>query len=407
MLTDIKAKNARAKAAPYKLADRDGLYLYVSVTGAKSWRFDFRHAGKRQTLTYGQYPQIPLADQTGKNPNNARSLHAEARKVLAKGDNPALQKKRKKFQLLAAGDFRSIAEAWYEEKVSPRSASWKRNARRWLDLSYPYIGSVAAKDIGAAELLAMLKDLAKKKKPYTAEAVRKTLALVFDYAIQNLKANNNPARSLRRVIEKPKAKSHPHIPAKGLPAFLKALDKSEADIRTKLATRLLMFCFCRKNELLQAKWPEVDIQAEQWEIPGSRMKNGEPHLVPLSPQAVECFRKLEAIRDGDYIFPKKSDREYPMAAATLNMLFKRIGYDGKLTPHGLRSTASTALNEAGFRADVIERQLSHVERNDVRRAYNKSQYLAERKELMEFWANMIDSLCAGGKVIPFRRGQAA
>lgn len=395
---DLRYRKARAKAKPYKIADRDGLYLYVSTTGARSWRFDYRHAGKRQTLTIGLFPDVPLIA--------ARADLERARSILAKGENPAVLKQREKQD---AGDtFKALGEAWYGDVVMKRSLSWQRYARRELKRAYAYIGTTRIREVGPPAVLAMLRGTEKKVRPSVAESCRKVVSLVFDYAMRNLRAESNPARNFRDAIERPDAVGHPHIQAREIPAFLKSINEDAGPQLNKLAVHILFRTFVRKCELVKMKWAELDLDGGKWEIPAERMKGRIAHLVPLVPQVVELFKQLKPLAGGsEYVFPNCFDPKKPMHENTLNTVFHRVGYKGKLTPHGIRATASTALNESGFRVDVIERQLSHVERDQVRAAYNRADYLAERRELMAHWASLIDSLCAGGNVVPIKAKVAA
>ena len=191
---------------------------------------------------------------------------------------------------------------------------------------------------------------------------------------------------------------------KDIPAVVEAVDGYAGRLATKLAIKLFLLTFVRKSELLNATWDEIDLDRSQWRIPAERMKMKDPHIVRLSRQAVEVLRELKPLSsDSRYVLPSFSTLNQPIGESTLNVAFERMGYGGRFTPHGLRATASTILNEHGFRPDVIERQLAHVERNRVRAAYNKAEYLDEREAMMQHWADFIDGLCAGGQVINLRR----
>ena len=229
------------------------------------------------------------------------------------------------------------------------------------------------------------------------------IAQVFQYAIQNLLAKVNPAREVRGAIVIPPAKKRPPLSEKELPAFLVAIDGYPGRPETKIALRLLALTFTRKLELVEAEWSEIDLDAAEWRIPAERMKAAEQHIVPLAPQAVEAFKQLRPLSgQSEYVFPNLGDPDRPMSGSTINAAFDRIGYgEGRFTLHGLRKTASTILNEQGFRADVIERQLAHTERNKVRAAYNRATRLAERRKMMQAWANYLETLRVGGEVISF------
>jgi integrase len=389
MLTDTKARQAKARSTPYKLADQGGLYLHVSTTGSKSWRYDYRLHGKRETLTIGRYPDITLAD--------ARELHAEARRQIAKGVSPAKSKQAEKE---AAGDsFKGIAESWYEALAPHRSESWRVHTRCYLtrDL-YPAIGNKPIRSITPTDILLIMQRLEKSGTAYTANRARQTASRVFQHAIRNLRADYDPAQSLRGAVVIPGPKHRAALAAKDIPAFLLAVDNYPGKRATQLAVNLLLLTMVRKSELIKATWEEVDWDKAEWRIPADRTKMKALHIVPLSTQAVECFRELHTLACGSrYILPHYGDLGRPMGHGTLNEMFARMGY-GHVTVHGLRATASTLLNEQGFRPDVIEQQLAHVERNRIRAAYNRAEYLDDRRHMMQHWANYLDAVASGAAV---------
>lgn len=403
MLTDTKVKQAKAESSPYKLADSQGLYLYVSSKGAKSWRYDYRYAGKRYTVTLGRYPDLPIA--------KARKRHEEARTALELGQNPTLVKRQQRqAKLAAAGDtFVALAESWYEGKQASRSEAWRSNARRWLDKElYPIIGNRAMREIRPADILEIMKGMAKAGKARSATYVRQLISQIFDFAIANLRADFNPAHSLRGAIQVPEPKQRPPLTPKEIPEFLRAVDSDTGRVQTKYAAKLLLLTFTRKVELTAAKWQEIDFDNALWRIPASRMKSAQDHIVPLSKQALAYFHELKRLSsDSEFVFPHYSRLDRPISRTTLNIMFDRIGYGDRFTPHGVRNTASTILNEQGYRADVIERQLSHVERDNVRAAYNKAEYLEDRRAMMQQWADMLDAWARGDKVVSLHAGRAA
>lgn len=397
MLTDTKARQARARSTPYKLADQGSLYLHVSVTGSKSWRYDYRLHGRRETLTIGRYPDVTLAE--------ARELHAEARRQVAKSSSPA---KGKQTEKEAAGDsFKAIAESWYGALAPHRSESWRVHTRCYLtrDL-YPVIGNKPVRSITPADVLLIMQRLDKSGTAYTANRVRQTASRVFTHAIRNLRAEYDPAQSLRGAVVIPGPEHRAALTAKDIPAFLEAVDAYPGKLATKIAVNLLLLTMVRKSELIKATWEEVDFEQAEWRIPGRRTKMKALHIVPLSSQALACFRELQALCCGSrYVLPHHGDLGRPMGHSTLNKLFARIGY-GHITVHGLRATASTILNEQGFKPDVIERQLAHVERNRIRAAYNRAAYLDERRQMLQHWANYLDAVASGAAVTALR-SQAA
>ncbi|MBV8030629.1 MAG: tyrosine-type recombinase/integrase, partial [Betaproteobacteria bacterium] len=400
----------------YKLYDRDGLYLYVTPRsarhpkGAKSWRFDYRLNGKRETLVIGRYPEISLDQaRTGKRTATFISL-ADARSMVAKGESPAAAKQEKKAeaQIARANTLRAIGEKWYAAKAPHRSSSWQDNAKRWLDKDlYPALGGKAIKDITHDQLEAVLRKIAEQRGAKSAHYARLMVASIYNDVPRVLKVGN-PARDLAGFIHLPTGvpKGKP-LTVKGIPAFLEAADRYAGRPQTKLAIRLLFLTFTRKRELVEAPWDEIDVNSGEWAISAARMKGNKPHIVPLSRQAVEAFTKLKELAGSSrYVFPNLGDPRKPMSASTLNDAFNTIGYGGKFTPHGVRSTASTVLNGQGWSADAIERQLAHTERDQVRAAYNHSDFMEERRKMMQSWADYLDGLSAGADVVPIR-GKAA
>jgi len=404
-LTDTSCKAARPKPGNRyrKLFDGGGLYLFCVLQetpdgskeahGAKkekrahvtrSWRYDYRLHGQRGTFAIGQYPEVGLAE--------ARDRHQAARKLVALGKSPVVVKRQARQAALlgAATTVKAIGEAWYNELALHKSEAWRKQTRSWLDSKiYPSMGESPISEIEPAHVLALCKGIAATH-PKTGEYIRLTLSRIFSYAIRNLLAKHNPAREIQGAIVVPPAEHHKPIPAKQIPAFIEALDRYPGRIPTKLAAKLLLLTMVRKRELIQATWGELDLEEGIWTIPPERMKRREPHVVPLSNQALEAFKELKPMASGSpYVFPNLGRLDKPMGASSLNVAFERMKLT--VTPHGLRSTASTVLNESGaFRPEVIERQLSHIERNRIRASYNRAEYLEERRAMLQWWADFID-----------------
>jgi len=399
MLTDTKARAAKASRKPYKLTDRDGLYLFITPKGAKSWRYDYRLAGARQTLTIGRYPDVPL--------ERARKLHQGARERVAAGVSPAEAKQAGKAQakIARANSVQALGEGWYRGRSASRSKSWCDNAKRFLEQDiYPAIGAKPIRDVTVQDVERLVHRVEEKRGAMSAHYMRLTLSGLFKSLLKSLHIGN-PARDAGTVIElpKPKPKGRP-LSAKEIPAFLEAADRYPGRPQTKLAVRLLMLTFTRKRELIEALWKEIDLERGEWVISAERMKMAKPHIIPLSRQVAECLKRLKELAgDSDYVFPNLGNPHKPMGASTLNNFFEQIGYGGKFTPHGARSTASTALNSQGWSADAIERQLAHSERDLVRAAYNHSDHLQERCKMMQAWADYLDGLCSGADVVAIRK----
>ena len=381
-----------------KIPDEKGLYLYVTPKGLKSWRYDYRAGGKRATVTFGRYPDVSLAE--------ARRKHLEARSNLANGGDPAREKKVEKLvrQNLLVNTFDDVAKAWFDGKAARRSGVWRDTHSLYLkrDLS-PSLGTLPLAEISGETLLAVLEKCRAKRGSKTADRVRQTAVQVFDYGKRKLKVTYNVARGLVGWTDgdMPAKEHRAWLKASELPAFLAKVDEYSGYLTTKFAATLLLLTMVRKRELTEAKWEEFDLEKAIWVVPAERMKmpteekalRHKGHEVPLSVQAVNALQELRPYCSGsDFLFPSNVSLDKPMSASTLNVMFKRMGYAGLLTPHGMRATASTILNEKGFRGDVIERQLAHVERNQVRRAYNHAEFLQDRREMMQAWADYIDEI---------------
>jgi integrase len=387
-LTDLRVQSVKPSDRPHKVPDGNGLYLYVSPTGTKSWRIDFAFAGKRFTQTLGKYPQLTLS--------GARAKRGELKQMLQNGVNPAADKRLQKAVARARTEdtFQAISEDWYLSKTNMRSTAWQEANRLYLNRDlYPSIGSMPIRNINAEHLLVVLEHCSKQRGVKIADRVRQTALQVFEHAILRFKADMNPASKLRHWAEIPPPKNHTHLSENEIHEFIDALDAYPGYPTTKLAAKLLLLTFVRKTEMLEATWSEFDLKNEKWLIPAKRMKMKEAHVVLLSRQSIDCLKQLQALNTGSaYLFPKSSTVLKPMSRTSLNNMFSKMSdekYRGRFTPHGIRATASTWLNERGFRHDVIERQLAHSERNTVRASYNHADYLPERRQMMQAWADFL------------------
>jgi integrase len=401
MLTDKAVKAARPRPGKRyrKLFDGGGLYLFCALQDGsessqdghsarakvlRSWRYDYRLHGVRRTFAIGLYPTVGLAE--------ARERHQAARKLVELGKSPVVVKRQARHaaRLGAVNTIQAIGDAWYSELAPYKSDAWRKQARSWLDTKiYPSMGSSQISEVDPADVLALCKAIAATH-PKTGECIRLTLSRIFSYAIRNLHAKHNPAREVQGAIVVPPAVHHRPLTAKAIPEFIEKLDSYPGRLPTKLAAKLLLLTMVRKRELINARWDELDLKDGLWTIPPERMKRREPHVVPLSRQALEAFKELKPCSSGSrYVFPNLGRLDKPMGASTLNVAFERMKVT--VTPHGLRATASTVLNESGaFRPEVIERQLSHIERNRIRASYNRAEYLEERREMLQWWADFID-----------------
>jgi len=389
-LSDAKARNAKPKAKPYKIADGEGLFLLVTPSGSKYWRLKYFFAGKEKLLALGVYPDVTLAD--------ARDRKANARKVLAAGNDPAEVKKEAKREavLRSANAFESVAREWFEKRKHQWAASSADLALARLETHIlPKLGDRPVAEINAPEVFAMLRIIEGRGTLETARRVMQMCGQIFSYAIATGRAERNPVPDLRGAIKTPVIRHHAFLKASELPLYLKKLESYDGDPQTKLALRFLLLTFVRTNELRGARWTEIDWDNNEWRIPAERMKMKELHIVPLSRQAIAVLRELEKLTGiRQYLFPNQHNPSTFMSENTMLYALYRMGYHSRTTGHGFRSTASTILNEYGFRADVIERQLAHTERNTVRAAYNHAQYLPERRKMMQWWADYLDEVAA-------------
>ena len=399
-LTDTRIRNAKPRAQSYKLSDGGGMYLLVTSKGASYWRLDYRFAGKRRTLALGVYPNVSLS--------NARSRREDARAFLAKDIDPGVAKKTTKriAKLASENTFEVIAREWLTNQRNRLAVRYSMRllARLEADI-FPQIGSRPIMDIDAPELLEMLRNVEKRGVIETARRLRQLCGQVFRYAIVTGRAKHDPSADLRGALKSPgRPRSHKAMPLDEMPTFMHALSAYDGDLRTRLALRLIVLTFARTTELRGARWSEfenLDGNEPIWRIPAERTKMKREHLVPLAPQTLAVLRELREFPGSDaspFLFPSAS-LEKCMSNNTMLYALYRMGYHGRATVHGFRAMASTALNEMGYRPDVIERQLAHEEKNAVRAAYNRAEYLNERRAMMNQWADYITA-ADGRNIIP-------
>jgi integrase len=395
-LTDTRVRKARPSSKAYKLSDGGGMYLLVNPDGSRYWRIDYRFTGKRRTLALGVYPIVRLSD--------ARERRQEARRLLAHNIDPATAKKEAKRagKLASTNTFEAVAREWLaNQRHRLASKYWSLLIARLEADIFPQIGSRPIAEIDAPELLEALRKVEKRGVVETARRLRQICGQVFRYAIATTRAKHDPSADLRGALKSPgRPRGHRAMAVDELPKFLNALQLYDGDARTRLAIRLMVLTFARTTELRAARWCEIqNIDGEEplWRIPAERMKMKREHIVPLAPQALAVLSELRAIPGSDqseFLFPSPS-QEGCMSNNTMLYALYRMGYHGRATVHGFRAMASTALNEMGFRPDVIERQLAHLEGNSVRAAYNRAEYLTERRVMMNHWAVYLDARTSG------------
>ncbi len=402
-LTALACRNAKPTDKAYKLADGAGMFLLVQPSGARYWRLKYRYAGKEKLLALGVFPETSLAE--------ARQKRDAARKLLDAGEDPANAKRERKRQIIEKSEqtFERIAREWHKKGSTQWTAGYAAKIIDSLEQDvFPRIGKRPIADISAKDMMDMLDRIEARGALETASRVKQRCSAVFNYAITKLLATTNPVLPLRGSFQAPKNKNHARLKIEEMPEFMQRLAAYDGRKQTALAIRFLAYTFVRTGELRHARWSEFDLDAAQWRIPAERMKMKEQHLVPLSKQVVALLQELKAFNgDGELVFPGDRVASKPMSENTILFALYRMGYRSKMTGHGFRGIASTALNEMGYRADVIERQLAHTERDGVRAAYNHAQYLPERIAMMQHWADYLDAISTGNKVVTGNFGKAA
>lgn len=392
---DTRYRQAKPREKMYKLSDGKGLSLHVMPNGSKYWRYKYRMAGKEKLFAIGVYPEVTLS--------KARAAHKEARGLVMAGIDPATQKRLEKAErkVRAANSFEAVAREWFQKSKGEWQPRHAERVMNWLERDFfPDLGNRPISEIKPAELLPVIKKI-EKHGADTARRQRGRCEHIFRYAIQTSRAEYNPAVDMKGVIKSQKQGHRPAMKRDGLGPFLRQLDTFDRITEvTRLGLRLLVLTFVRPGELRGARWEEFDLDHKEWRIPAERMKMRAEHVVPLSQQALDVIEELRPLTErSEYLFPNDRTRSRAMSENALSYAMGRMGYKGIATPHGFRATASTILNETGFKPDVIEKQLAHVERNKVRAAYHRAEYMHDRRKMMTWWATYLDGLKDGADVI--------
>lgn len=393
-LTDSAARNAKPRedGKPAKLADSLGLTLLVMPNGSKYWRLKYRFLGKEKLLALGVYPEVSLKE--------ARLKRDEARKLIAEGTDPGAKRREDKLtaKIAAANTFEAITREWHTKESHEWSTAHATRVMSAMEAHiFPFIGQRPITEIKPLELLEVLRRLERAGSIETTSRLRQRCSAVFRLAILTGRCENDPAATLSDALKTQQPAPRKALKQEEIPNFLCSLEKYDGHKQTKLMMELMLLTFTRVGEMAQAKWEEIDFDAALWTIPPEHRKLQEkskktapPHLVPLSTRAVAVLRELHTISGGrKHIFPNRNDPSRAMSPETLRRALHRMGFKGKADVHGFRSTASTILNESGFNPDAIERQLSHAERDKVRAAYNRAEYLAERRNMLQWWADFL------------------
>ncbi|MCK7259683.1 integrase domain-containing protein [Enterobacter asburiae] len=386
-LTNTEVLRAKALEKDLTLHDGDGLFLIVKTSGKKLWRFRYqRPATKQRTMMgLGAFPALSLAD--------ARGLRADYLALLVNGIDPQIQAEVAEEQQQIALDsiFSTVAANWFQLKSKSVTPDYAKDIWRSLEKDvFPAVGEIPVQQIKARTLVEALEPIKARGALETVRRLVQRINEIMIYAVNTGLIDTNPASGIGMAFEKPKKQNMPTLRPEELPKLMRTLVMSNLSVPTRCLIEWQLLTLVRPSEASGARWAEIDINAKLWTIPAERMKAKREHIVPLSTQALDILEVMKPISaHREHIFPSRNDPKQPMNSQTANAALKRIGYGGKLVAHGLRSIASTAMNEKGFQADVIEAALAHVDKNEIRRAYNRSTYIKQREKLMQWWGNKI------------------
>jgi len=386
-LTNTEVIRSKATDKDITLHDGDGLFMVVKTTGKKLWRFRYqRPATKQRTMMgLGAFPALSLAD--------ARRLRADYLCLLANGIDPQTQAEKVTEQQQIALDsiFSTVAFNWFTLKQASVTPDYAKDIWRSLEKDvFPAIGEIPVQEIKARKLVEALEPIKARGALETVRRLVQRINEIMIYAVNTGLIDANPATGVGMAFEKPKKQNMPTLRPEELPKLMRSLKMSNLTVSTRCLIEWQLLTLVRPSEASGTRWAEIDLDAKLWIIPAERMKAKREHIVPLSPQALEILEVMKPISaQREHVFPSRNDPKQSMNSQTANAALKRVGFNGKLVAHGLRSIASTALNEAGFNSDIIESLLAHVEKNEVRRAYNRALYLDGKRELVVWWANLV------------------
>lgn len=385
-LTDTAIRAAKPSDKAHKLFDGGGLFLFITPTGAKSWRLKYRFLNKEKLLALGLYPQVSLKE--------ARERAADARKLVESGKDPSVERKQSK--VLMQNTFELVAMEWHEKQTPAWSQGYAGDVLQRMHRNiFPIIGSRPVAAVSAPELLALLRKIEARGTIEVAHVVRTICSSVFRYAIITGRAERDPAADLKGALSSRVRKNHPAITSPDTVGILmNAIDNYPGTLVVRSSLKLIALTFCRSGEIRKAEWKEFDLADSLWRIPAEKMKMSRDHLVPLSRQAMAILERLRQYSGNDqYVFPSYNTEKKSMGRGTLRSAVRRLGFEkNEMCPHGFRSMASTLLNELNFNGDWIERQLAHVPREHIRGIYNRAEYLPERRKMMQAWADYLDEL---------------
>ncbi len=390
-LTDQACKNAKAKEKTYKLSDGGGLYLEVTSKGSRLWRLKYRYLNIEKKLSIGPYPLVTLAE--------AREYREQAKKMLLKGLDPSSVKQNNKLdrQGELANTFEVLAREWHKHKSAEWSETNTNIVMERLEKDvFPVIGKYPIKSLTHKMILDLANSIKERGAKELAKRVIQMCGNVLQYAVVTGRVDRNIAIDLKGLVKTGGTSHHAAIESRDLPQFMSDFKehKTKLNRQTYLAVNLMMLTFVRTGELIKAEWKEIDFQAKQWIIPGKRMKMKKDHIVPLANQSLEILEELRNLHTHPhYIFPSRNSRNKHMSNNTILMALDRMGYRGKMTGHGFRALAMSAIMEKlGYRHEVPDAQLAHAKKGDVNRAFDRAKFLDERVEMMQKWADYLDNV---------------
>jgi integrase len=399
LLTDTLIKAAKPKEKPYPLPREAGLFVMVFPSGSKLWRYAYTFGGRESMLSLGDYRDVPLV--------TARRRREDARRLVAAGIDPSAQRRADKAasKTAAANTFEIWAEKWFAAKSGAWSPATADKARFYLDSDLlPALGGRPMNMIRRSELIEVLKGMENRGAHNVARKCRGWLFNIFRFAVVAEVIESNPATDLVVVAAAaPKARKMPHIAERELPQLLRAIDAYSGAPEVRCALQMQLLTAARPGELRSMSWSQIDLQAATWTVPAERMKMRRQHVVPLPDQAVAILRGMRAVTGGrELVFASPYQPRKPMSENTLNVALGKLGYKARQTAHGFRHLISTALNERSYNRDWIERQLAHGDADEIRDRYNGAEYLTQRRQMMQAWANELDAMRNGTKVTALR-----
>ncbi|WP_438334412.1 integrase domain-containing protein [Edwardsiella tarda] len=387
-LTNNEILKAKPREKDFTLHDGDGLFLLVKTSGKKLWRFRYQRpiSGSRTNLSLGSYPALTLAA--------ARQIRDQHLTTLAQGIDPQQQQEQASEQRQIELDsiFSTVAANWFQIKSKSVTEDYAKDIWRSLDKDvFPAIGAIPVQEIKARTIVEALEPIKARGALETVRRLVQRINEIMIYAVNTGLIDANPASGVGMAFEKPKKQNMPTLRPEELPKLMRSITRSNLSIPTRCLIEWQLLTLVRPSEASSTKWEEIDLEKKLWTIPANRMKAKHEHIVPISQQMIEILEIMKPISNHrEHVFPSRIKPNNPMNSQTANAAIKRIGFEGTLVAHGLRSIASTCLNEAGFDADVIEAALAHKDSNQVRSAYNRSTYLEQRTELMNWWGKYVD-----------------